>query len=181
MTHALDELGIRYYVCGSLASIVHGLMRTTLDADMVAELTTQHVGRFVQALNDEFFIDADAVGAAVRGGSSFNILHQATMFKVDVFPARGAPFDQVQFDRRQRVVFAENPERLAYVASAEDTLLAKLVWFRKGNEVSERQWRDVLGIIKTQSDRLDQEYLQRWAVELRVDDLLERAIDAENS
>jgi hypothetical protein len=73
-------------------------------------------------------------------------------------------------------VLAAEPERSAYVASAEDTILAKLEWYRKGDEVSDRQWRDIQGVLKAQSDRLDLAYLRRWALQLNVDDLLERAL-----
>ncbi len=68
------------------------------------------------------------------------------------------------------------PQVEVSVASAEDTLLAKLEWYRMGGEVSERQWRDVLGALKVQAGALDLEYLHRWASELGVDDLLERAL-----
>jgi len=62
------------------------------------------------------------------------------------------------------------------IASPEDTVLAKLVWFRKGGEVSDRQWHDILGILKVQSKRLDFDYLRNWAARLSVSDLLERAM-----
>ncbi len=86
------------------------------------------------------------------------------------------PFDQAQFERRVAQVIATEPERTAYVASAEDIVLAKLERFRIGGEVSERQWRDVLGVLKVQGERLDQDYLRRWADALNVSDLLERAL-----
>ena len=73
-------------------------------------------------------------------------------------------------------VIATDPERTAYVATAEDTILAKLEWYRMGGGVSERQWRDVLGVMKVQADRLDLAYLRQWADQLNVSDLLERAL-----
>jgi hypothetical protein len=178
VAEVLDALEIPYFVCGSLASIVHGMIRTTLDVDIVADIRAPHVAPFVRALDELFYVDGEAIRSAVRTRASFNILHRATMFKVDVFPSRGTAFEQSELERRSREVLATDPDRAAFIATAEDTVLSKLMWFRKGNEVSERQWRDVLGIIKTQQERLDLPYLRRWAVDLGIDDLLERALVA---
>lgn len=72
-------------------------------------------------------------------------------------------------------MIATDPERSAFVASAEDSVLAKLDWYRRGGEVSEQQWRDVVGILQVQSETLDRDYLRSMAASLRVSDLLERA------
>ena len=115
---------------------------------------------------------------AVRAHSSFNLIHLETLFKVDVFVARARPFDRAQLSRRQRIQIGEDPGRQAYVASAEDTVLAKLEGYRIGGEVSARQWRDVIGILQVQADRLDLEYVRRMAAELGVVDLLDGALQA---
>jgi hypothetical protein len=105
----------------------------------------------------------------------------ADLVKVDLFVAKARAFDRSQRARRQRVLLSEEPERYAYVASAEDTVLAKLEWFRLGGGVADRQWRDVLGVFLVRGERLDLDYLRKMAAELGVSDLLEQVLLAARS
>ncbi|MCE9645263.1 MAG: hypothetical protein K8S20_04625 [Chloroflexi bacterium] len=176
VTGVLEDLGTPYLIGGSLASTLYGMVRTTQDSDIVAEMRPEHVRPFVLALQDEFFIDEQMIAESILHNSSFNIIHKESMFKVDVFIPSARPYQESQFARAQRQSFALETEISANFASPEDVVLSKLEWYRIGGEVSDRQWRDILGVLKTREGDLDLEYLRKWANELKVTDLLERVL-----
>lgn len=174
---ALEKIDVPYVIGGSLASAMHGTARSTLDTDMVVELQIEHVAPLVDMLKEDFYVDEEMILGAIHHQSSFNVVHLDTMFKVDVFIAKNRGFDRMQFQRSRLQKISDEAERKAYVVSAEDIILAKLEWYRMGGEVSDRQWQDILGVLKVQSGRLDVDYLHRWANELKVLDLLQRALE----
>ena len=174
-TGTLERLGIQYLVGGSLASSVHGEPRSTNDIDVVAELAPMHIGPFIDAVSPEYYVSEDAVREAVASGTSFNIIHLAGAMKVDVFVAGNDPFNAERLRHRERVRVSVNPPSFIYVDSAEHSVLRKLEWYRRGGEVSERQMRDVVAILRIQGSRLDRSRLETWADRLRISDLLLRA------
>lgn len=176
MRDALDHVGIPYYVGGSIASLVHGIPRSTMDADIVADMQSHHIPLLAQALNANFYADENMMQDALQRQSSFNVIHYTSGFKVDVFIPKQRAYDRLQFVRRVERILDENPEHHVYVSSPEDIVLAKLEWYKAGNQVSERQWTDLMGVIKTRGQELDRDYLLRWAAELGIGDLLERAL-----
>jgi hypothetical protein len=177
VTDILEQMAVPYAIGGSLASAVHGVMRATMDADLVADMRPEHVQPFVAALGDDFYADDQMIRDAVQRHTSFNILHLDTTFKVDIFVAKPRSFDRAQLRRRQMLQLGESTTQVAYVVSAEDIILAKLEWYKLGNQVSDRQWRDIVGVLKVQGEQLDRAYLQQMAQELRVTDILVRALD----
>ena len=176
VTGVFEKLGIPYLIGGSLASTLYGMIRTTQDSDIVAEMRPEHLQPFVLALEDEFYVDNEMIANSIQHKSSFNIIHRESMFKVDVFIPQPRPFLQSQLARAQRQTFTFASEVSAKFCSPEDIILAKLEWYRMGGEVSERQWRDILGILKTRAGALDLVYIKKWSGELEVSDLLERAV-----
>ena len=172
---ALKSLQIPYYIGGSVASSAHGVVRGTLDADIIADLQPRHVAPLVKMLENQYYLSDRAMREAIQRRSCFNLIYLPTMFKVDLFVPKDRPYNRAAFQKIQSKVFDEETGRQFYVASPEDTILAKLEWYRLGDESSEKQWNDVLGIIKVQQKALDRAYLEKWAAELGLSDLLEKA------
>ena len=172
----LESLNVDYVIGGSFASSVHGFARATMDVDVLVSLNREQADLLVSQIGPEFYADEQAILRAINAKRHFNIIHIDTSFKIDIFVAKPDGFDEMQLERRQLKVINDEPEIKAYVATAEDTILAKLKWYRLGNEVSDRQWEDVLGVIRIQGDRLDSGYLRQWASSLGVSDSLEKAL-----
>ncbi len=176
VVRVLEKLGVHYAIGGSLSSSTHGIMRATMDADIIADLQPEHVQPFLAALSSEFYADEGTIRDAIYRHSSFNLIHYQTAFKVDLFIPKPRPFDQMQLTRRTAVVMGTEPGQQVYLTSPEDIVLAKLEWYRLGGEVSDRQWQDVIGVLTVQAEDLDLDYLRHWAEQLCVWDLLERAL-----
>ncbi len=173
----LQELGVRHYVGGSVASSTFGVARSTLDVDLVADLKLGHVDDFVQAIQNTYYVNRSTVLDAVTRHVCFNVIHLATSFKVDVFALKQREYDRIAMERAEETdLIVEAPGQLFFVCTPEDIILSKLEWFRLGDEISEKQWNDILGVLKLQGRGLDQDYLTKWAAELGVADLLEKAL-----
>ena len=178
VTSALDALGVVHTIGGSIASSMAGEPRSTIDVDIVVDLKAEHVPGLVAALQQDFYLDETALQRAVADLSSANLIHHETSIKIDLFIAGGTPLDRQQLARRLRV---DVGGRTLHVHPPEDILLQKLRWYRKGGEVSDRQWRDVVGIVRVQGTRLDRTYLYSQAPVLGVADLLDRALSVVDS
>jgi hypothetical protein len=172
----LDELHIPYLIGGSFASSLYGWARSTHDADLVAVVKVEHARALTEKLESAFHVDEQAIRRAVQARRHFSVIHIETAFKVDVFISKSGGFAEQQLERRQLRTISKDAVHQAYFASPEDTVLAKLEWYRRGNEVSDIQWRDVREIIKVQGEQLDLDYMRHWAQELNVADLLEQAL-----
>ena len=173
VTQALDRLGVTHTIGGSIAASVAGEPRSTIDVDIVAALEAPHVVPLGAALEPAFYLDVDALARAVANRRAANLIHHETQIKVDLFVAGGTPIDHLQLSRRRSV---DVGGRQIFVHPPEDILLQKLRWFRAGGETSDRQWRDVLGIVRIQGERLDRQYLETQGRVLGVGDLLERVL-----
>ena len=171
-----DRLNIRYFVGGSLASSLHGVPRATQDVDIVADIKNEHIPQLVKAFGTEFYIYADMIREAIRQRTSFNIIHLATMFKVDIFILKSDAPSKEEMTRREQYQVTYDPLQRLFLASAEDVILHKLYWYQLGGCIAERQWSDVLGVLQVQSERLDHPYLVKGAQQRGVAELLEQAL-----
>jgi len=174
LADVLESLGIAYSIGGSLAGSFAGEPRATLDIDIVVDLDEPRIAAIVRALEGEFYIDERALQRAVRDRTTTNLIHHDTSIKVDLFVAGGTALDADLLRRRVRV--GEGSADSLWVHSPEDILLQKLRWFRRGGHASDRQWRDVLSIVRVQGGRLDRQYLEEGAARLHVADLLDRVL-----
>ena len=175
LIQALDALHIPYVVGGSLASSIRGIVRATVDIDLVVQISLTDCARLAQELGADWYADVPMMTEAIRMGRSFNLVWIPGGLKADIFPAIN-DFHTLQLRRGTLSDIPSGaPESVTCrVATAEDILLAKLRGYRDGGEVSDRQWSDITGILEVNSS-LDDNYLEHWAARLGVSDLLARA------
>ena len=176
VVEAFRKNGIRHYVGGSIASSFHGAARSTMDVDVVAELREEDVFGFVRCIGNDFYLSESAIREAVRRKACFNLIHLPSSFKVDVFMCRGRPFDKDSMSRATLERLGVGKSVQVLIATAEDTIISKLEWFRLTNETSERQWNDVFRVLKVLGDSADVSYMRRSARSVGVEDLLERLL-----
>ncbi len=175
---ALSKLGVRHYVGGSVASSFHGASRSTMDVDLIADMTDSHVAEFLECFGADFYVSPIAVRDAIRRKSCFNLIHLPTSFKVDVFVSHQRPFDISAMNRATIEKLGDNQVLEIRIATPEDAIISKLEWYRKTNETSDRQWDDVSRLLKLLGDAADYAYLRASAESVGVQDLLKRLLAA---
>lgn len=171
----LDSLGIRWVLGGSLASSLVGEPRSTMDVDVAVALDLSHIDRLVAAVRDDYYISDEMARDALAQHSSFNLIHLATGMKIDLFPLSNDPLDVRQLARRERIEVM--PGVALWVGAVDDQILRKLRWFQLGGGASERQWRDVMSILRVQGSRIDRQQLLNDAGPLGLADLVAQALD----
>jgi len=161
---ALEGAGIPYMLAGSFASSYHGAPRATQDIDIVVDPTFESLDRFLAALQgDDIYLDADVAREEFRRHGQFNVIDGATAWKVDVIFRKARAFSVAEMSRRMPAVVLGIP---VFVATAEDTVLAKLEWAKLGE--SERQRRDVQALLEAKAQALDLAYIEQWLDELGI-------------
>jgi len=171
-----DALGFDWFLGGSLASALYGVPRATLDADLVARIRKPDVPDLIAALGEDWYVSEEAVAAAIESCGSFNLINLDTALKIDVFIPKRRRFEKSQFARTRMASFSETDPSRIPVCSPEDIVIAKLDWYRLGGEISERQWSDVVGVLRFGGQSLEKDVMSANADELGLEDLLEKAI-----
>jgi hypothetical protein len=173
---AFERLGIPYALEGSMASSIGGEPRSTMEVDFVVHLDGSKVTSLAAALRANFLVQEETMREAATSAGIFNVVHMPKYVKVDVHvvPRRGLELHEIERARWSRL--SKDSTEEIRVVTAEDIVLQKLRWFDKGGRVSDRQWRDVLGVLKVWRGGLDLGYLKRWSAETNTSDLLVRAL-----
>lgn len=167
LVRVLDGSGVPFMIAGSFASTTHGLPRTTQDLDVVIDPPSlEALEALVASLSpNDYYVDADAARDALRRRSMFNVVDHESGWKVDFIVRKNRPFSREEFARRMKLSLLDVP---VFIASAEDTVVAKLEWSKQARG-SERQRRDVAGIVATMGDQLDRAYIERWVRDLGLE------------
>lgn len=174
----LEELNIPYYIGGSIASSSLGISRATMDVDVITNLNTMHVERIVQQLNEEYYVDGEMIKDAIQHKSTFNVIHHQTTYKIDFFIAKSTEYQQSIFERITRKKLVDKDDLInVFICAPEDVVLTKLIWYKERGGTSEKQWNDILGVLKIQRNNLDLEYLLHWAEKLSVKFELNKALN----
>jgi hypothetical protein len=180
LARKLNPLGIELVIGGSVASSLYSNPRYTQYADVSVEAFSGREAEVVRQLEGHYVISLAAVRSAVQRRSTFNVLRKVTSFKIDIFIQADRPYDRAARERRRPLATEYPGDTVVYVHSPEDVVLQKLAWYRLGNEVSDKQWTDILSLLRAQGRNLDNTYINHWAGELHVADLWERAQTEEN-
>jgi hypothetical protein len=176
----LDQIEIDYVLGGSLASSTFGEPRATNDVDIAVVLTATQLNPLIHEFRSKgYYVAERSAAEAISQHSSFNIIHPSGL-KADLFVIGDGVLDQLQIRRRARVELPTKPPREIWVTSPSDQILRKLEWYRLGQETSDRQWRDILGLIKAQHTAIDLVELRSNARQVELVELLQRALDAAN-
>jgi len=176
IANIFDSLDIKYALGGSLASSIIGEPRATMDADFATRLDKTRLNEFLEHLTEDYYVSRESAEEAIDNSDSFNLINTKTSFKVDIFVLGDGLLDVNQIERRIKVqVPSENITEI-WATSPEDQILRKLYWFNLSGGVSDRQWRDVLSILRVQLENLDIEYLETTAKATGLDQILEKAL-----
>jgi hypothetical protein len=177
----LKQLDIAYAIGGSVASSIYGKVRFTQDVDITVEPFEDRAEKLFNLLKSQYYVSKQAMQEALSRHGSFNIIHLESALKIDVFVRGDTAFEKQLLSRAKAIKLSDSLKESFAVVSPEDIILLKLQWYQNGGQVSDRQWRDVLGVLAIRSTELDFEYLTMWSGMLGVNELLDKAVSESES
>lgn len=161
VTQRLNKADIAYMISGSIAANYYTVPRMTRDIDIVIELKSADIDKFVSLFQNDFYIDdKETIKKEVLQKGMFNLIHNQYVVKIDFIIQKGSEFQNVAFSRRKKVLIEDSP---MWFILAEDLILAKLQWAKDSH--SEMQLKDVRNLLATVKD-LDVPYIKRWGKKL---------------
>jgi CheY-like chemotaxis protein len=174
----LEPAGISYYITGGVAALAYGDPRTTRDLDLVIAIDSANIQTLVTALEAAGFYCPPLAVEAVQAGreTMLSVTHSELLLNADLMMNGTTKFDQTKLSRRQLVSISLDENEMFWLISPEDLILAKLQWGQRSQ--SEKQWRDVLGVMKVQGENLDRSYLSQWATAIGLETRLNEALQA---
>jgi hypothetical protein len=167
----LQQTGIDYVICGSMAATFYGVTRSTQDADIIINPTKEQLAKFVELLGDAYYVSKDTALEALEQGDMFNIIEVENAYKADLIIRKQSAFSAEEFCRKRKENLLGKD---LYILSPEDSILSKLVWAKQSR--SEMQYRDIMTILETRAGRLDMNYLDKWSKILNVEDDLNKCL-----
>lgn len=157
---------IPYMITGAWSVIYYARPRASHDIDFVVEIDTADTDRVLTAMKKlptEYSVQPHAVREAIQQKSMFNIIHLPTYLKLDFWLLQPDEFDTIRFRRRKRIRLLDQP---MMIATPEDTILKKLLWYREAK--IEKHLIDAAFVYQIQKEKLDTTYLMKWAKKLGV-------------
>ena len=167
----LQQAGIDYVICGSVAASFYGVTRSTIDTDIIINTTKEQLTRFIELLGNEYYVSSEAAFDALQQGTMFNVIDMENSYKADLIIKKQTNFSDEEFSRRKRQLLLGKE---FYVLSPEDNILSKLAWAKESH--SEQQYNDVMKILEASAGSLDTKYLSKWTKILDVENDLNKCL-----
>lgn len=172
----LQQAGIEYVICGSMAATFYGVTRSTQDADIIINPTKEQLVKFIELLGNAYYVSKDAAIKALKQQGMFNVIEMESIWKADLMVKKQSAFSDEEFRRKRKENLLGKD---LYILSPEDAVLSKLLWAKQSR--SELQYNDVMKILDVRAGQLDMKYLNKWAKALDIKNDLNKCLSQINN
>ncbi len=161
----LESANIPYMITGGSAIGFWGHIRTTMDIDILIQISGEQIDYFLESIRDEAYVDIEEAKRAVLGKGMFNVILNKTCFKIDIITLNEKDAYEIQKFKNKVKIDFQNKE--IFVISPEDLIISKLLWSKSAGG-SERQLKDCESIYRLNCESLDFDYITRWVEALNI-------------